>query len=96
MVVFYVIHHRGSEKITIHALRGEGDFPAAVMSVGKFYFYPRPPWGGRLWVRFTCVPRQNFYPRPPWGGRLADAYGLLGVVGISIHALRGEGDQERR
>ena len=25
MVVFYVIHHRGSEKITIHALRGEGD-----------------------------------------------------------------------
>ena len=25
MVVFYVIHHRGSEKITIQALRGEGD-----------------------------------------------------------------------
>ena len=34
----------------------------------------------------------NFYPRPPRGGRLQCLMQLRGVVGISIHALREEGD----
>ena len=33
-----------------------------------------------------------FYPRPPWGGRHFGAPGPLQHQGISIHALRGEGD----
>ena len=34
----------------------------------------------------------DFYPRPPWGGRHADPFASITLFGISIHALRGEGD----
>ena len=59
-------------------------------------FYPRPPRGGRPSARFRsptlCL---NFYPRPPRGGRpeLYTAGRLFN--GISIHALREEGDAMR-
>ena len=33
-----------------------------------------------------------FYPRPPRGGRLAGSRTLTTTMGISIHALREEGD----
>ena len=33
-----------------------------------------------------------FYPRPPWGGRHVLEFVLRQREGISIHALRGEGD----
>ena len=33
--------------ISIHALRVEGDHPSAKSISKKFYFYPRPPGGGR-------------------------------------------------
>ena len=36
----------------------------------------------------------DFYPRPPRGGRLGMARGQKDDVGISIHALREEGDQD--
>ena len=36
--------------------------------------------------------RFAFYPRPPGGGRLLVITHLKWVVGISIHALRVEGD----
>ena len=39
------------------------------------------------------VLRFAFYPRPPGGGRLLVITHLKWVVGISIHALRVEGDQ---
>ena len=35
----------------------------------------------------------DFNPRPPWGGRLTAWLSFLKSLGISIHALRGEGDQ---
>ena len=38
------------------------------------------------------VLRFAFYPRPPGGGRLLVITHLKWVVGISIHALRVEGD----
>ena len=38
---------RWQAKISIHALRGEGDISAAGTMQRPFYFYPRPPWGGR-------------------------------------------------
>ena len=34
--------------ISIHAPREGGDFTISTMIVGKFYFNPRPPRGGRL------------------------------------------------
>ena len=57
------------------------------------YFYPRPPWGGRLTAFLSCVTRLSyFYPRPPWGGRRLKAIHSPKPTCISIHALRGEGD----
>ena len=35
----------------------------------------------------------NFYPRPPRGGRRGSCYSLPHSTGISIHALREEGDK---
>ena len=34
--------------ISIHALRGEGDYTTTRTSVIAYNFNPRPPWGGRL------------------------------------------------
>ena len=60
-------------------------------------FYPRPPWGGRPGIysnsyKFT----PDFYPRPPWGGRRRRHCLHRHPAPISIHALRGEGDERQR
>ena len=57
------------------------------------YFYPRPPRGGRLrqYVSYSSM-TENFYPRPPRGGRHIIFSRVFGNGGISIHALREEGD----
>ena len=39
------------ERISIHALREEGDWPMALMPARALHFYPRPPRGGRLCIR---------------------------------------------
>ena len=40
------------------------------MEAKKWYFYPRPPRGGRLGEnRFDLCNQVYFYPRPPRGGR---------------------------
>ena len=58
-----------------------------------FYFNPRPPWGGRH-PQANVPPKQLYFnPRPPWGGRLKISKPLIYNSFISIHALRGEGDQ---
>ena len=79
--------------ISIHALREEGDWTAAHSCPDCRNFYPRPPRGGRplrSWERSAA--RHHFYPRPPRGGRQQlDAPPYSGL-GISIHALREEGD----
>ena len=55
-------------------------------------FNPRPPWGGRL-KSFDDIPyTRHFNPRPPWGGRRKRANLFYTGRNISIHALRGEGD----
>ena len=56
------------------------------------YFYPRPPRGGRLLVFFLEALLHDFYPRPPRGGRPLRVAGIPQAIGISIHALREEGD----
>ena len=59
------------------------------------YFYPRPPRGGRQKVYTKEEPREYFYPRPPRGGRRMSSADKSSLAGISIHALREEGDQSR-
>ena len=39
--------------ISIHALRGEGDYVQPLQARPRPYFYPRPPWGGRLLPGWT-------------------------------------------
>ncbi len=56
------------------------------------YFYPRPPRGGRPPAVFTRIASLYFYPRPPRGGRHEIDPNGYGFRGISIHALREEGD----
>ena len=56
------------------------------------YFYPRPPRGGRLFFTGHDIILWNFYPRPPRGGRHFAVPRRIGAFGISIHALREEGD----
>ena len=89
----YSHRYRYQVSISIHALRGEGD----VTSVLRFIslcanFNPRPPWGGRLIIKILQVIVNYFNPRPPWGGRRHSSLGCRYSHGISIHALRGEGD----
>ena len=60
----------GARRISIHALREEGDPSCGTRTGSSFYFYPRPPRGGRLstvWPRWVST--IHFYPRPPRGGR---------------------------
>ena len=80
-------------KISIHALREEGDLD----HLGRFHrvtnFYPRLPRGGRRAVRCGVgMMRHDFYPHPPRGGRLAKAGCSAALRCISIPTLREEGD----
>ena len=43
--------------------------------------------------RFRCSRSIYFYPRPPRGGRLLSPRRAAAPTGISIHALREEGDR---
>ena len=102
-------------RISIHALREEGDRPAINPRSTSGDFYPRPPRGGRHGAHLRPSCPSNFYPRPPRGGRqiapgvrvnlnkflstpsarratLLELDGRDGL-GISIHALREEGDR---
>ena len=79
-------------KISIHALREEGDGLQPRDGADGHDFYPRPPRGGRLtrasWYSF----RPQFLSTPSARrATLQDAQGPL-KGGISIHALREEGD----
>ena len=63
------------------------------MSMTSRDFYPRPPGGGRPFVvTIMGVDVVHFYPRPPGGGRQSYAKIHAMSLGISIHALRVEGD----
>ena len=43
--------------ISIHALREEGDgMVLKIMAKQTFYFYPRPPRGGRRWSKRILFP----------------------------------------
>ena len=71
--------HQPFRVISIHALRVEGDHPSAKSISKKFYFYPRPPGGGRPFQLSTGLPQKHFYPRPPGGGRRAPFFALCSI-----------------
>ena len=56
------------------------------------YFNPRPPWGGRRYLRPRTAKAKPFQSTPSVGR--ATGYKPVSnlINGISIHALRGEGD----
>ena len=55
--------------ISIHALRGEGDYSNRKSKQINTHFNPRPPWGGRRACENARDILVDFNPRPPWGGR---------------------------
>ena len=80
-------------KISIHALREEGDADYTGKSTAEVQFLSTPSARRATWQRYApptgC---RYFYPRPPRGGRLLfDGLSALKRL-ISIHALREEGD----
>ena len=56
-------------RISIHALREEGDRQGCCLTHIPSDFYPRPPRGGRPCASLLPYKPTNFYPRPPRGGR---------------------------
>ena len=88
--------HCMTAAISIHALRGEGDRWAPRERNDLLYFYPRPPWGGRLQTVLLGVADDLFLSTPSVGRATPARLGGLYVAEISIHALRGEGDCRRR
>ena len=83
-----------SYDISIHALRGEGDAATDTGdTIGYSHFNPRPPWGGRL-SDVDIFGRVLKFQSTPSVGRATDSYDIFDAwLNISIHALRGEGDE---
>ena len=84
---------RVSWTISIHALREEGDSTSRRRKPERRHFYPRPPRGGRRGDGLRTGKPCHFYPRPPRGGRHTPGAHGKSAPGISIHALREEGDR---
>ena len=79
-------------KISIHALREEGDGHAAGDQGKVQDFYPRPPRRGRLWSACPLTVQSSFLSTP---SAKRATYGMDRAErhrDISIHALREEGD----
>ena len=79
-------------KISIHALREEGDLTKSRSSTAILHFYPRPPRGGRqktpcLWYTWGA-----FLSTPSARRATCPICQRLECFKISIHALREEGD----
>ena len=78
--------------ISIHALREEGDVTASAMSFRTWYFYPRPPRGGRPAALRPATPEHwiSIHALREEGDEIS--YDDELEIEISIHALREEGD----
>ena len=79
--------------ISIHALREEGDFLRLTAGALLDAFLSTPS-AKRATISVSRTARRSadFYPRPPRGGRPIQLDAVDMVIGISIHALREEGD----
>ena len=81
------------QKISIHALREEGDGRCDVvdLQVLEISIHALREEGDLVIQPFGQT-LEDFYPRPPRGGRPLSARAAAVEVEISIHALREEGD----
>ena len=86
---------RASIYISIHALRGEGDVVVIKCKRGVKDFNPRPPWGGRRIVEYSDKRKARFQSTPSVGRATLYRAPQDQKLAISIHALRGEGDNIR-
>ena len=82
--------------ISIHALREEGDSGCRFCSCRTFYFYPRPPRGGRHAHISIPAPFAQFLSTPSARRATYKRTELEPSMDISIHALREEGDSRRK
>ena len=91
----YALPAAGGDRISIHALReeGDGDSPLPLIFIGDFY--PRPPRGGRLVRRRINAMLIIFLSTPSARRATSCVSYALAVIVISIHALREEGDELR-
>ena len=78
--------------ISIHALRGEGDYPQKLSACPREYFNPRPPWGGRPFDRLAHNLEYFISIHALRGEGDFSLLRFYSKFVISIHALRGEGD----
>ena len=91
--IFRQFRHLKKRAISIHALREEGDRVHKYFETAAFRFLSTPSARRATWlIERKIEQHENFYPRPPRGGRLADVDKVVAQPGISIHALREEGD----
>ena len=82
-----------TERISIHALREEGDRWPRLPTTASGYFYPRPPRGGRQKPRSWLPAFWRFLSTPSARrATLTRSNEPLKKFDISIHALREEGD----
>ena len=79
-------------KISIHALREEGDLKLAALMLVPCYFYPRPPRGGRHPAKVAGSIGKEFLSTPSARRATWVIKEVNENDGISIHALREEGD----
>ena len=81
-------------RISIHALREEGDPSAPAASPATAPFLSTPSARRATFaVPTSQAPQVYFYPRPPRGGRPRLTLPWFRGYNISIHALREEGDR---
>ena len=80
------------EKISIHALREEGDAPLPWSNSSWINFYPRPPRGGRPGHGAAIPLFGGFLSTPSARRATVSLAAVLVAPTISIHALREEGD----
>ena len=79
-------------KISIHALREEGDLMSRPMERCHSYFYPRPPRGGRRGKKMVGVASNKFLSTPSARRATGKPRPWRRHKKFSIHALREEGD----
>ena len=86
-----------AERISIHALREEGDSPGSTTTAAGNNFYPRPPRGGRLeHIRAEVRRHQISIHALREEGDIWKALCWSRPILISIHALREEGDLPKK
>ena len=87
--------HPPRSRISIHALREEGDALSRFWTTRSRYFYPRPPRGGRLTRISAKVKSVRFLSTPSARRATCASRNAVQLILISIHALREEGDVAR-